>query len=565
MKNKDSENDIEDLDFLNEYSEPIFHKDIMIQKLDKKKSLSLSTEITLRKKMIKNMFDLRFGKYFFKFKPESLLTLENQLKKYYFSPHSKFLYQFPRLRKKLLLSKRINYDILSTKINVGSLLYLSETDKNKTKKEFLNKKENIFAFSKNFATQTTKDVVGTQIYKYKFWDENSRRIKKYFSKRHEQKKEINESGSENEHEGEKKFKFLSKTSKNLDKIINDKIAEKKSSNFSYDKMKTIEIIGLEGENIDCDLLSEDNNDLSQINFLNPSKTYNIEKDINGNIAKSKLNNINKATLNNNNMNTINESSLPSITVNSFNENDVNKSNKLELRLFPRNNEKSKAKTKLHKNSFFNNSKKEFIESSSKHKRNLNKQVKELNTHTIKCNYKLYKLIDGNIIPKATEKLKQKNEEFDINNDLCDKNKDNEKDQKSSYFDYYEIEQLKKKMKDGAINGINSLIKEAKNNNYEQDKFKKRELKLFPKKIVKMKDDYALQMVERLFSAHKISKEKPPDIRETIKEEREKKENKQIITLRKKAKFNHERIIKMGISLTKEKDRFFQKNQKITRK
>ena len=554
MKNKDSENGIEDLDFLTEFEEPIFHKDIMIQKLDKKKSLSLSTEITLRKKMLKNMFDLRFGKYFFKFKPESLLTLENQLKKYYFSPHSKFLYQFPRLRKKLLLSKRINYDILSTKINVGSLLYLSETEKNKTKKEFLNKKENIFAFSKNFATQTTKDVVGTQIYKYKFWDENSRRIKKYFSKRHEQKKEINESGSENEHEGEKKFKFLSKTSKNLDKIINDKIAKKKSS-------KTIEIIGLEGENIDYDLLSEDNNDLSQINFLNPSKTYNIEKDINGNSAKLKLNNINKATLNNNNMNTINESSLPSITVNSFNENEVNKSNKLELRLFPRNNEKSKTKTKLHKNSFFINSKKEFIESSSKHKRNLNKQVKELNTHTIKCNYKLYKLIDGNVIPKATEKLKQKNEEFDINNDLCDKNKDYEKEQKSSYFDYYEIEQMKKKMKDG----INSLIKEAKNNNYEQDKFKKRELKLFPKKIVKMKDDYALQLVERLFSAHKINKEKPPEVRETIKEERERKEKKQIITLRKKAKFNHERIIKMGISLTKEKDRFFQKNQKITRK
>ena len=561
MKNKNSENDPEDLDFLIEFDEPIFHKDIMIQKLDKKKSLALSTEITLRKKMIKDMFDLRFGKSFFKFKPESLLTLEDQLKKYYFSPHSKFLYQFPRLRKKMLLSKRINYDILSTKINLGSLLYLSETEKNKTKKEFLNKKENIFAFSKNFATQATKDVVGTQIYKYKFWDKNSRRIKKYFSKRHEQKKEISEIRSENEHEheGKQKFKILSKTSKNLDKIVNSNFVKKKSSNFSYDKMKTIEIIGLEGENVDYDLLSEENNDLSQINFLNPSKTYNIEKDINGNIANLKLNNINKTTLNNNNMNTINESSLPSITVNSFNENETNKSNKLELRLFPRNNEKPK--TKLHKNSFFNNSKKEFIESSLKHKRSLNKQVKELNTHIIKCNYKLYKLIDGNVIPKATEKLKQKNEEFDINNDLCDKNKDNEKNQKSTYFDYYEIEQMKKKMKDGGINGINLLIKEAKNNNFEQDKFKKRELKLFPKKIVKMKDDYALQLVERLFSADKISKEKPPDVRETIKEERERKENKKIITLRKKTKFNHEKIIKMGISLTKEKDRFFQKNKK----
>ena len=555
MKNNSSENDSEDLDFLYELTEPIFHKDIMTQKMDKKKSLSLSAEITLRKKKIKEMFDLRFGKFFFKFKPESLLVLENQLKKYYFSPHSKFMYQFPRLRKKLLLNKKLNYDTLSSKINVGSLVYLSETEKNKTKKEMLSKKENILTFSKNFLTQNTKDVVGSEISKFKFWDRNSRRIKKYFSKKYGQKGENNDSGSEKE--GGKEAIFSSKTSKNLDAILNNKTEKTKFNSNSYDKMNKNEIIGFDGEFKKSNFIIEGNYDISQINFINPSKTYNIEKSINRNITNLKLNNINKTTtLNNNNMNTINESSLPSITLNSFNENDTHKSTKLELPLFPRNTKK--IKTKLQKSLIFNNSKRNYMQSSSKHKRNLNKQVKDLNSHTIKCNYKLYKLIDGNIIPKLSEKIKQNKEEFDINNDLYDQKKNNEKEQKSSCFDFYEIEKLTKKIKDGGINGINSLIKEANNNNLEQDKYKKRELRLFPKKIFKMKDDYALQMVERLFSAHKISKEKPPEIRETIKEEREKKHHKKIITLRKKTKFNHERIIKMGISLTKEKDRFFKK-------
>ena len=50
MKNEDINNDSDDYDFLNEFTETIFHQDIMVQKIDKKKSLVLSTEISLRKK-----------------------------------------------------------------------------------------------------------------------------------------------------------------------------------------------------------------------------------------------------------------------------------------------------------------------------------------------------------------------------------------------------------------------------------------------------------------------------------------------------------------------------------
>ena len=552
MKNENIEDISEDLDFLNEFNEPIFHQDIMVQKLEKKKS-ALSTEITHRKKLLKKMFDLRFGKLFFKFKPESLIVLENQLKKYYFSPSSKFLQHFPRLRKKLLYDKREKFGNLSSKINVGSLLYLNETTKKKTKKEMLNKKENILTYSRNFSTQHSKDVINNQFYKYKFWDKNSKRIKKLLSKKFDNRYENNDSFSELDDDIDKnnnQTKFFTHTSHNLNNNIKIKL-----NNFSYDKRNKNEGNDIDEENKKNNDNIEGNNNISQINLTIPNMTINIEKNGNQRIRNIKYN-INKSNLINKNINTINESSLPSLTLNTFN--NENSSNKSEIHYFSRNNKK--VKTKLHKSLFLNNnSKKEFMEFSLKYKRNLTKHVKELNSHTIKCNYKLFKLIDGNHIIK----LKKNNEEFDINNDLYDDNKNNKNSSKNkSYFDYYEIEQLKSKIKN---DNINSLIKEARNNITEQDKFKKRELKLFPKKIFRMKDDYALQMVERLYSAHKISKEKPPDIKETVKEDREQKHIKKLIALRKKTKFNHEKIVKMGFFLTKEKDKFFKKNKKTKEK
>ena len=591
MKNDKLDNDSDDLSFLNELTEPIFHQDIMVQKIDKKRSLTLSTEISLRKKMINKMFDVRFGKLFFKFKPESLLDFENKLKKYYFSPNSKFLNHFPRLRKKLLFDKKINYQALNSRINVGSLVYLNEAEKIKTKKEMLNKKENIITFSKNFQTKTNKDTVTNDFYKVKFWQKNSRRLKKFFSKKFESilgKTNTNESISENEKE-------IKNNNNNDNNNISPKLSiknlllnlreEKSSSNKNLPNDNNNKEINEDFKNnINANNIKTEGNNNNYIgnnqNILtNPNKTFNIENIKNNNeiptMNNLKIYNFNRTHLNNNNMNTINESSLPSITINTnnntINDNNINKS---ELILFSRNNKKNKINnsntinnTNKLKKSLFNstykslnhNSKSKFMESSIKYKRNLSKQVKELNTHTIKCNLKLCKLIDGNYIETLKEKIKKKKNDFDINKDLSDNKINNETKNNKSFLNYYEIEKLKLKNKN---NKINSLIKEAKSNINEQNKFKKKELKLFPKKLYKMKDEFALQMVERLYSAHKISREKAPELKEVLKEEREKKHKKKIISLRKKTKDNHEKIVKMGFFLSLEKDKFFLNNKKV---
>lgn len=573
MKNENLDDDLNDLDFLNEVEDPTFYQDIMVQKIEKKKTLGLPSEISKRKKLINRMFDLRFGKLFFKFKPEALVVFENQLKKYYFSPNSKFLQNFPSLRKKMLFNKKINYKVLSSKINMGALLYLAETEKKKSKKEFLNKKEKAITLSKNFNTQITKDVVNTEFYKVKFWDKNAKRIAKYFNKIYGSRN--SNSITENEEENNNYYKQLySQTSSNFLNYKNKKINIKLNNFLSLNKDKDNknENNGESDENnLDKYIKNKVNKNINLKDYANSNIILHSENNNNKiNAINPSINNLKMYTLNQPNIfnknktNSISESSIPSLI-------SKNKNNKLGFQLLSRNDKDITIKAnKLHKTlfnstykSFNSKQKKELLESSIKYKRNLSKQVKELNTHTIKCNYKLCKLIDGNITKKSTEKIKKKNE-FDINKDLYDKKNTygNSQDNRS-FFDFYEIELLKSKIKKN--NTTSLLLKEVKNNFSEEDKFKKRELKLFPKIIAKMKDEYALRMVERLFSAHKINKEKVPDIKDFIRDDREKKHKKKIITLRKKTKFNHDKIVKMGIFLSKEKDKFFQYNIKTYKK
>ena len=587
MKNDIVYEDSDDLDFLDELDEPLFHKDIMIQKLEKKKKLALPEEISLRKKKINRMFNLRFGKHFVNIKPESLIVFENQLKDYFFSPNSKFLYNFPSLRKKLLFDKKINYDKLSTKIDIGSLLYLSEAEKKKKIDENKKKNEKILAFSKNFATQITKDVITSEIYKVKFWDKNANRIKKYLSKRlQEISDNINNNSSDDDEEEDKKGNY------------NRYYSQTQNNNMRNDNLNLMDHISFNKNNNENEKLEENNLNLNtnnteaNINNNNYIRKYtnsplNLHKENNkSNIMKSpitnlKLFNINKLSLKNKNKNNdlklINESSLPSLSLNAntniydVKKNNTNHMNKSEFKSVSRNDKRLKKFSNIQFQSIHKNSKnslnKELMESTLKYKRNLTKQVKELNSHTIKCNLKLYKLIDGNYTIKSTEKIKKINKEFDINNDLSDtnikKNTEN-KEKNKSFMNYYEYEKYKLKNQNDNSK-INSLIKEVKNNLSAQNKFRKRELKLFPKRIYKMKDDYALEMVERLYSAHKINREKAPEIKEVIKEDREIKHKKKVITLRKKTKSNHEKIVKMGLFLTMEKDKFFKNHKKLKKK
>jgi hypothetical protein len=575
MKNDELYEEISDLDLLDDYDdEPMIRKSIMTQKIDKKRKLALPEEITLRKKKINRMFNDRFGRHFINIKPESLIVFEKQFREYFFSPNSKFLHHFPRLRKKLLHDKKINYNKLSSKIDIGSLLYLSETEKKKTKKDKIEKKENILAFSKNFATHYSKDVIGTEINKVKFWDKNASRIRKLFNKRFQEiANNINDESFIDEEDDKDKNYMHSQHSQTL--------LNYNKNNMRSDKSKLVKFASFNKKNNENENFEDNNtnkaetifnNNTSQI-IANPPLKLNIEN--NNSIMKSYLNNLKYYSLNiNNNKNKdlklINDSTLPSLTLNSINNtNDIKKmhSKNSELKSFSRNHKNLKEKinnfnskifNKTHKN-FSNNIKKELIESHLKYKRNISNQVKGLNSHTIKCNLKLFKLIDGNYTIKSTERIKKLNE-FDIKKDLSDDNlKKEELNEKKSFLSFYEYAKLRLKSKEN--NKINNLINEINNNISSENKFKKRELKLFPKRLYKMKDDYALQMVERLYSAHKISREKAPELKDVVKEDREIKHKKKIIVLRKKTKFNHEKIIKMGVFLTMEKDKLFKKHKK----
>lgn len=598
MEDNKLDNNLYEPEISNEKSESIFYRDLMVQKVEKKKCLNLPKEISNRIKKLDRMFISRFGKYFLDIKPESLVIFERQFRKYYFSPHSKFLYNFPDLRKKLYFDKNINIGGLGDKINVGSLLYLSETDKLKDREENVNKKEKLFSFSKNFTTNVTKDVVSNEIYKIKFLDKNKKRINNILNKKyHERNSSIYQ--SEDERKSDNFTRYYSKTSENFD--INTNIQNNKN-NFKNEKIKLKNHFSFSVGPIINNKIEEekfDENEKKNIKYLKKNDYINTESIIindnsqnniinsnyminsgnyNNTINNSYLNNlryynINKSFQRNNNLKSEvkNESSsFPSINLNinesnyktTYNFNNNNK-NKLNI---SRNHIYLKDKNINHKSLFHStyNNYKNLVESSIRYTKNLNKQVKELKTHTMKCNSKLYKLIDGNYVINSKEKNEKQNA-FDINQDLSEDNSNKKKKKsKDNFFDFYEYEKLISKSSNK--NNISSLLKEVNDNFFDKEKFKKKQLQYFPKNIIKMNDEYALRMVERLYSANKIRKQKEPDVDTmSLREKEELKNKKKIITLRKQAKINHEKIIKMGISLTKEKDKFYKKNKKAQKK
>ena len=587
MKNdklNDSLYDSDDIEFLNEKTEPIFRQDIMIQKLDKKKSLGLSQEISNRKKLLNRMFDARFGKFFLDIKPESLIIFEKQLRKYFFSPNSKFLDNFPRLRKKLNLNNNINDNKLSSKINVGSLIYFSEANRKLMQNENIRTKEKIITFSKNFSTNYAKDIVNNEVYKVKFWDKNAKRINKLLSKKYQDKKNKNINNN-NENEDEKKIDLLKYHSqqvknnnfinKNLTRNIeNEYFKNRKFSNYSYSFNYFIN----KKKNKENEKYIEDKSiNNNTYNYTEPNINNNSQNNrtnsminLNGNkisLMKSYLNNlkyykhnINKYTKLNFTNNVKAESSYPSLTFN-INDNSSHLNNnilKINNSYISRNDQRFKeAKNKLFKSTFHNTNKsiKELIESSIECKRNLTEKVKKLNKYTIKCNLKLCKLIDN--INKKSKLKKKKIKNFDVKKDISDDSINN----KNKVFNYYEYKK-KLKSKTHKTISISNLLRETKKNLFLDNKILKKETKLFPKKILVLNDHYALTMVERLYSASKIDREKSPEDEEKVKEKKGIANNYKIVNLIKMNKINHDKIIKMGEVLIQGKDRLFKQNKKI---
>ena len=139
----------------------------------------------------------------------------------------------------------------------------------------LNKKENILTYSRNFSTQHSKDVINNQFYKYKFWDKNSKRIKKLLSKKFNNRYENNDSFSELDDDIDKnnnQTKFFTHTSHNLNNNIKIKL-----NNFSYDKRNKNEGNDIDEENKKNNDNIEGNNNISQINLTIPNMTINRKK------------------------------------------------------------------------------------------------------------------------------------------------------------------------------------------------------------------------------------------------------------------------------------------------
>ena len=197
------------------------YKGIMNQKISKK-NIILSNEISKKKKIINRLFKDRFGNNFIPIKLESLRAFESFVRFYLFSPQSKILSRFPKLKKQILKEKDIDYNALKNKINMGSLLYLSLSGSGTALNKGINEK--FFQISKNLSTTISKDTISNQVYNIKFLRKNTERINKILSYNG---KIIKENSNENE---EKKYLKTKPEFEEKIKTKNDKYKGRNLSN-----------------------------------------------------------------------------------------------------------------------------------------------------------------------------------------------------------------------------------------------------------------------------------------------------------------------------------------------
>ena len=550
-----------DSSFLSQESEQKLLENIMIQKLDKKRNTNISLEIKKKKKMFDHIVFSKFGRHFLKIKPEAYLDLVDKCKTFYFSPDSKFLNNFPKLKKRIMKERNINYNKLLTKIDVGNLLYLSEARSKKKRDQNAQKNETLMAFSKNFATQNTKDVISDEIYKVKFWDKKSKNINKVLKRKYVDifKKLI--------------IKNLDNNTSQNNEFIDDKDKEEIKNLISFNKKDSIINVSDKKEN--SQIIKENNR-------YNPIITYynNIPNNFNGRKSSQESINIKIAKTSQNlkesnyNMNSIKDSSFPSIINNNNSlkilSNEKEKLNNLKsLNSISRNIKtleiKKNLKTSLN---FSTKPKSQSLFNSFKYKKNINNKVQDLNSQTKLCNIKLYNLIANNQTVLPEKRLKNSDKDFDMNYSLSETTKNFSRWKKNNQgtFSYLTYEKLNEvNSKSLKANNIDEIVKEAKNNMSSEGKIKKRELRLFPKRLKEMKDEFALQMVDKLFSREKLERHRMPEIKETVKEQREMKEHLVVNSLRKKVKNNYNKIIRMGFYLTKRKEKLNLTNNKYHRK
>ena len=557
-----------DSSFLSQEPEQSLLKNIMTQKLDKKRNLNISKEIKKRKKMFDHLIYDKFGRHFLKIKSEAYTDFIDKCKTYYFSPDSKFLNNFPKLKQSLLKEKRvnINYNKLLPKINMGSMLYLSEADKKRNRDRNARKTEKLMTLSKNFTTQNTKDVISNEVYKVKFWNKESKNINKILKNKY-----LNI--------------FKNFILKNINIVNNDETNNNINNEIADDK--NIEEINnlspVKNKNEDINQVDDNQN----IEKIKENKRYNpiisyYNNIPNNNGRKSSQDNINLMSIktspnlkeSNNKMNYIKDYSFSSL---------INKTNSLKtssnekeiinniksFNSISRNSKSFEIKRKLRTSFNFRTKSKRFSNLNPfRYKKNINNKVQDLNSQTKLCNVKLYNLITNNKTVLPGKRLTNSEKVFDINYSLSETTKHLSKWKKNnkgtfSYLTYEKLNQVNSKSLKS--DSINTLVKEVKNNMNQIDKIRKRELKLFPKRLLEIKDEYALQLVDKLFSRENLERHRMPEIKDTLKEQREMKQIQLINELRNRTFKNYNKIKRMGFYLVQRKEKFNLTEDKYHRK
>ena len=557
-----------DSSFLSQEPEQSILKNIMTQKLDKKRNLNISKEIKKRKKMFDHLIYDKFGRHFLKIKSEAYTDFIDKCKTYYFSPDSKFLNNFPKLKQSLLKEKRvnINYNKLLPKINMGSMLYLSEADKKRNRDRNARKTEKLMTLSKNFTTQNTKDVISNEVYKVKFWNKESKNINKILKNKY-----LNI--------------FKNFILKNINIVNNDETNNNINNEIADDK--NIEEINnlspVKNKNEDINQVDDNQN----IEKIKENKRYNpiisyYNNIPNNNGRKSSLDNINLMSIktspnlkeSNNKMNYIKDYSFSSL---------INKTNSLKtssnekeiinniksFNSISRNSKSFEIKRKLRTSFNFRTKSKRFSNLNPfRYKKNINNKVQDLNSQTKLCNVKLYNLITNNKTVLPGKRLTNSEKVFDINYSLSETTKHLSKWKKNnkgtfSYLTYEKLNQVNSKSLKS--DSINTLVKEVKNNMNQIDKTRKRELKLFPKRLLEIKDEYALQLVDKLFPRENLERHRMPEIKDTLKEQREMKQIQLINELRNRTFKNYNKIKRMGFYLVQRKEKFNLTEDKYHRK
>ena len=539
MENNNRKDDSYD-SILAEEEEIQLYKGLMHQKIGKK-NIVLSNEISKKKKIINRLFRERFGKNFIPIKLESLKAFESFIKFFLFSPQSKILSKFPKLKKQILNEKDIDYNTLNDKINMGSLLYLSLSGSGTALNRNVNQK--FFQISKNLTTTVSKDTISNQVYNVKFLKKNAERINKilsYKEKENKDKKEIETLKNDNVYLNKSNIKNIkSKSSNYKGRNLSSEHFQKQLSSINNKSYKTYENFYLNSTN--SNTINYNNN-----NYLTFNKFNSYAKDNSIPILKMKKNSLKFLSKGKNQNLKLNKFSFNSVAKHNS-RNIISNLAKLEglttANISNYNNEHSEKAFSPFSTftNFHNKNSIKIYKQAKNYQIDIHKYVQNLNNQTDNCNKKLIRLININKKIKLKTNEEENQEVIDLKNILLDK------------------KHAKKKNKINNIKQIKILIKKAKLDSEGEanlDKIKRKELKQLGHYLNIWNNEFALGKVGELYTKAQLKIQGKNFAQEELNRLRKKKIREvKVFRSRKNAKINYLKMIKMKNNLILIKDKF----------